>query len=121
MSNTITLELTAKEALAISNAIRLANERVTDAKGASDFTKSELDAVQLAESIADRCLPFLGVREERQVEVDILWDQFWNQTDTDWTDWFNGVPSACEPDDLDQPKGWPAYRDAGLKALEAVA
>ena len=119
MSNTITLELTAKEALAISNAIRLANERVTDAKGASDFTKSELDAVQLAESIAARHLPLMG--DEHQVQVDILWDRFWAETDTDWTDWFNGVPSACEPDDLDQPKGWPAYRDAGLKALEAVA
>lgn len=119
MSTTITLELTTKEALALGVVINLAAGRIEDARTSTDFPKSELDAVQLAESILIHKLPCLI--DEEQVEIDRLWDQFWAEADVDWRDWFDGVPSACEPDDLDQPKGWPAYRDAGLKALEVAA
>lgn len=119
MSSTITLQLTPKQARAISMAITLGAERVDNAAAARDFAKSELEALALAEEIAARHLPLLG--DEHQVHIDILWERFWAQTDTDWHDWFHGEKSACDSDDLDQPKGWPAFRDAGLKELEGVA
>lgn len=115
MTNLTHLVLSAKEALALSTAIAIASDRVSDAEIAKDFPKSELDAIAEAELIASAQLPDRGL-EEDQVVTDSLWEQFWSETDVDYHDWFKGIESACDPADKDQPLGWVEFRDSGLKA-----
>ena len=64
--------------------------------------------------------------DQRSQLIDELWDEFWEQNDGArffdtgedclYLNWFNCVPGTNweDPNEPDAPRGWPAFRDAGL-------
>lgn len=113
MPNTI-VELTEKELKAIRLAVTLANERLDTAEAARHFSKTEMDALNRATEIVNEGELAVGDYFSASVleaETDRLWDQFWNQTDVDFSEWFENAQEH-------QPSGWSEFRDAGLAAAQ---
>ena len=112
MPDVTTLALTRYQFNCLKTAVAIAIERLSDAEIARDTGHGVLTAVNKAQDL-------LGVEygyrcnDARTERIDELWQKFWEQTDVDFSDWFSGKKGACEAD-VDDPKGWPQFRDKGL-------
>ena len=113
MSDPITLCLTAHQRNCIKAAIVVALEHLENPEVHQETGRSVIDAVNEAKRVMGveygyRC------NDARTERIDELWQLFWDQTCVDFGAWFRGDAEACEGEDL-SPKGWPDFRDRGLK------